>query len=174
MMTLTHKIFLKITQALLFVMLAQYTFSVLADDETADDLPYVKIKHASNFSQLAEQARTQEKIILLEVSASYCEFCELLEEEFIKPMLRNNDYDVDVLIRKIDLDGTHNVIDFSGDEMSIHEFTQQFKAQFTPTLLFLDSNGNEVAPRIVGIYSLDLYGGYLDDALATGLKKIRN
>ena len=162
------------------ILLIQLSFSVSAasdqpsDDEDENTLPYVEIKRATDFSLLAETARAEEKIILLEVSASYCEYCEMLEEEFIKPMLRNSDYTADVLIRKIDMDGYYPITDFSGNNTSPDKFTRDLKVLLTPTLLFFDGNGNEVSPRILGINSVELYGGYLDDGLTAGLKKIRS
>lgn len=168
---------------LLFTLLMQLTLSVSAasgqpaDDDYGDEggsLPYVEIQYVSDFSHLAEIARSENKIILLEVSASYCDYCDLLEEEFIKPMLRNDDYAANVLIRKIDMDSYHKIIDFSGDTVTPYEFTRRLKLKLTPTLLFFDGSGNEVSKRILGINSLDLYGGYIDDALASGLQKIKS
>ena len=160
---------------LLTILLLLFSFSVSAeyDEDDEDELPYVEIKYATDFSQLAEIARTEDKIILLEVSASYCDYCDMLEEEFIKPMLRNDDYTDDVLIRKIDMDSYYTINDFAGHKTTPDEFTRHLKVQLTPTLLFFDGQGNEVSPRILGINSLDLYGGYIDDALKNGLQKIR-
>jgi len=167
---------------LLFTLLLQTCFSVYAASDASGDyndadeaaLPYVEIKYATDFSQLAAIARTQDKIIMLEVSASYCEYCDLLEEEFIKPMLRNDDYNATVLIRKIDMDSYYQIRDFSGDAITPDEFTRRLKVKLTPTLLFLDANGNEVSQRILGINSLELYGGYIDEALNSGLLKIKS
>ena len=106
-----------IMKSLLFILLIQFSFAASAafdlqaeyeeDDEEA--LPYVEIEYVTDLSQLAEEARSEGKIILLEVSASYCDYCDMLEEEFIKPMLRNNDYSADVLIRKIDMDSYYKI-----------------------------------------------------------------
>ena len=165
---------------LFLILLMQLSFAVSAAydlpaeyDEDEDVLPYVEIKYVSDFSRLAEVARSEGKIILLEVSASYCEYCDMLEEEFIKPMLRNDDYTGDVLIRKIDMDSYYNISNFSGDNTTPDKFTKHLNVRLTPTILFFDGNGNEVSQRILGINSIDLYGGYLDDALKTGLQKIR-
>jgi len=157
---------------LLFIILLSWSFSVAADIEDEETLPYVVIKYETDFSQLAEIARSEGKIIMLEVSASYCEYCELLEEEFIKPMLRSGDYN-NVLIRKIEMDSFVLIKDFSGETSTPEEFTRRLKVKLTPTLLFFDGHGHEVAPRILGINSLDLYGGYLDDAIKIGLQKIK-
>jgi thioredoxin-related protein len=167
---------------LLFTFLLQICFTVSAadgpsteyDSDDEASLPYVEIQFATDFFQLAELARAEDKIIMLEVSASYCEYCDLLEEEFIKPMLRNDDYNTDVLIRKIDMDSYYQISDFSGDAMTPYEFTRRLKVNLTPTLLFFDANGNEVSQRILGINSLELYGGYIDEALNSGLLKIKS
>ncbi len=159
---------------LLFIaLLMQWSFSVSADADDDEALPYVEIKYATDFSQLGEIARDENKIILLEASASSCAYCELLEEEFIKPMLRSGDY-TDVLIRKIEIDGSTTIKDFSGESTDPDEFARRLKIRLTPTLLFLDSHGNEISQRILGINSLDLYGGYLDEAINTGLQKIKS
>ncbi len=187
-MILTHNIFTSlfsgsyIMKPLLFVLLTQLSFSASASyeppaehllDDDEDALPYVKIEHAVDFSQLADTARAENKIILLEVSASYCEYCDLLEEEFIKPMLRSGDY-TDVLIRKIDMDSFHMIEDFSDETTNPDEFTRRLKVRLTPTLLFFDGHGNEISPRLLGINSIDMYGGYLDEAIKTGLQKIQS
>jgi hypothetical protein len=35
----------------------------------------------------------------------------------------------------------------------------------TPTLLFLDADGNEISERLVGIWSEDFYGGFIDNRI---------
>jgi thioredoxin-related protein len=147
------------------------------DYQTEDDerhLPYVMIQYATDFSELAQVARNEGKIIMLEVSASYCGYCELLEEEFIKPMLRNDYYSEIVLIRKIDLDSYQTITDFSGNKTAADVFARNLDVKLTPTILFFDGNGNEVSQRILGINSLDLYGGYIEDGLNNGLLKIKS
>jgi thioredoxin-related protein len=165
-----------------FLLMPLYACAVFAsdyqDDYQTDDgeeqLPYVVIPYATDFSQLAQLAGEQKKVIMLEVSASYCGYCELLEEEFIKPMLRNSDYSGIVLIRKIDLDSYQSITGFSGDKTTPDVFARQHKVLLTPTILFFDGDGKEVSQRILGINSLDLYGGYIERSLNNGLQKIRS
>ena len=168
---------------LIFILLIQLYASLASaadpqEDYQADDdeehLPYVIIQYATDFSELAQVAGNEGKIIMLEVSASYCGYCDLLEEEFIKPMLRNDDYSKVVLIRKIDLDSYHTITDFSGNKTTPDVFARHFDVALTPTILFFDGNGNEVSQRILGINSLELYGGYIEDGLNNGLQKIKS
>lgn len=165
-------IFYSMKRLILLTSLCLSIYSLSFSSFAEEDLPYVEIKYADDFSQLGKIARDEHKIILLEVSASDCEYCELLEEEFLKPMLRSGDYQ-NVLIRKIDMDGDQAIKDFSGNTKDPADLSYQLKVKLTPTLLFFDGFGNELAPRILGINSLDLYGGYLDNAINTSLQKIK-
>ncbi|MBT8118740.1 MAG: thioredoxin fold domain-containing protein [Gammaproteobacteria bacterium] len=152
---------------------ANETYDAYELEDEEDILPHVVIQYATDFSSLAKVAREENKIIMLEVSASYCGYCDLLEEEFIKPMLRNDYYSGIVLIRKIDLDSYQTIIDFSGNNTTPDVFARDIDVVLTPTILFFDGDGNEVSQRILGINTLDLYGGYIEDALNNGLKKIK-
>lgn len=49
---------------------------------------------------------------------------------------------------------------------------RQWQAAFTPTVLFFDARGNEIAQRLVGVAMPDFYGAYLDAELATARGKL--
>ncbi len=158
----------------LFTFLLLTTLTLHAEEYDEDDLPFVQISSLRNFSALSKEAASGNKIIMLEVSASYCDYCRTLEEEIIKPMLRSGDYTKDVLIRQLEIDDTYLINNITGEKVTPAELAEKFKIRITPTLLFLDSDGNEVSERILGVYSLDFYGGYVDEALINGLKKIKH
>lgn len=169
---------MKLANILLFILTACMLSFASANDYDEDDeddnsYPYVKILSARDLSALSAQAADNKQVIMLEISASYCGYCELLEEEILKPMLRSGDYHDSVLIRKIELDGYYDIFDFTGDKTTPEKLVKHYRVPVTPTLLFLDSEGNEVAERILGINSLDFYGGYVDDAIEKALLKIR-
>jgi len=142
-------------------------------DYEDEDLPYVEILQASDFAALSRESRATGKVIMLEMSASYCGFCRTLEEEIIKPMLRSGDYEQNVLIRKLDIDSYSDIRHFGGDTISPAQLASQLNVFVTPTLIFLDSRGQEVSDRILGVYSLDYFGAYVDDALIEGHRKIQ-
>ncbi|MCP4485875.1 MAG: hypothetical protein GY820_00895 [Gammaproteobacteria bacterium] len=153
----------------IFAILCFYGIVAVADKS----LPEVEIIEVEDFSQLAEQAAVEQKLIMLEVSASYCSFCLQLEEEIIKPMLRSGDYKANVLIRKFDIDSFSKSRDFNGSPISGASLAQRWNIKITPTLIFLNSQNQEVSERILGVNSLDYYGGYVDDAIDLGLTAIR-
>ncbi len=143
------------------------------DSSYDENLPFVEIKALDSFEAITKNARDNNKIILLEMSASYCGYCKTLEEEIIKPMLRSGDYD-HVLIRKLNIDSHYPMNDLQGNKSSAFKLSSKMGVYLTPTLLFLDGHGNEVSKRITGINTLELYGGYVDDALRQGIEKIQH
>ena len=159
-------------RCLLFLLFILPLTSVFAYEES--ELPYVKIESLTNFASTKEEALNSNKIIMLEMSASYCGYCETLEEEIIKPMLRSGEYTDNVLIRRLQIDEAALLKDTDGIYLTPTEIAEKFNVDITPTLLFIDGNGNEVSEKIRGVYSLDYYGGFVDQAIDQGLIIIRN
>lgn len=120
------------------------------------------------------QAERDCKPLLLEFSASTCSYCQLLEEEVLNPTLLDRDYDRRVLIRKVVIDGARQITNFDGrDTIGANQLARRYKVHVTPTLVFIDSQGQELAKRMVGVTTLDFYGAYLDAALDTAQQKLQ-
>lgn len=159
-----------INRLLLTAVLAAAACSTQAAEEI---LPQVEIQRVEDFSILAKTAKDQQKLIMLQVSASDCNYCAILEEELIKPMLRSGEYDNDVLIRKVDIDSYKTLSGFDGQSISGPQLAKILNIKYTPTLIFLNSENQEVSKRIVGVNSLDYLGAYVDNAIKQGLSVIR-
>ncbi len=142
------------------------------DDDAEQSLPYVEIIDVNDLEALGREARAEGKVILLEMSASYCGYCRTLEDNIIKPMLRSGDYTDYVLIRRLHIDSHYGLRDFNGSKTSPSKFSLRHNVQLTPTLLFLDGEGKEVSERILGVNTLEMYGAYVDKALQQGHQKI--
>ncbi len=131
-----------------------------------------QVQHVEDFSALLAQAKKEKKVILLEMSASYCGFCRKLEAEILNPMIISGDYE-DVLIRHLEIDSYYSINMPDNPSMTPSEYAYSKKIFVTPTLLFLNYKNEEVAERIVGINSVDYFGAYVDEALKEGAKKIK-
>jgi thioredoxin-related protein len=136
-------------------------------------LPPVEVKRATDLALEGRQAERACVPLMLEFSADHCEYCTLLEEEILKPLLRNDAYRRRVLMRKLVLDSGFSVRDFSGDPVSASALAEDYGVFVTPTLLFLDSQGRELAERMVGVTTLEYYGWYLDQALDASQRELR-
>ena len=49
--------------------------------------------------------------------------------------------------------------------ISTSEFASRYGVSLTPTLLFLNAQGVEMSERLVGIWSEDFYGGFIDNRI---------
>jgi len=112
----------------------------------------VSVPRVTDLQALGAEARARNLPILVMFSSEHCPYCMVVREEFLKPMLRSGDYTQRVIIVEIESDETP-LIDFD--------------------VVFLDAEGRELAPRLVGITTVDFYGGYLDEAIDTALLRLR-
>ena len=111
--------------------------------------------------------------ILLFFNRVDCPFCERALREYLGPMQRDPAYADRVMIRQIEIHDSSRLVDFGGRATSHVEFAARHKIQFTPTVWFVDGDGNRLAEPIVGLRTVDFYGAYLDQAIADSLAKLR-
>jgi thioredoxin-related protein len=113
----------------------------------------------------ARLAKSEGLILVLEISSDSCPYCRKIEKLFLLPMQRNAEYDDKILIRSVSLDEFETLVDFEGESISGAEFAARYQASLTPTLLFLNADGTEMTDKLVGIWSEDFYGGFIDDRI---------
>ncbi len=153
-------------RSLLILLLAVTFFSGPAG---ADAVTMIAV---ADLRQEARLARAGNLILVVEFSSEYCGFCRKLEELFLLPMQRNAEYNAKVLIRSISLDAYETLIDFDGRSMSTGEFAERYDVSLTPTLLFLNADGIEMSEKLVGIWSEDFYGGFIDNRIDEAREKL--
>ena len=135
-------------------------------------------KHTSvplvdDLTVIASQSDKEKLPILLMFFAEDCEYCERLEQDIINPMLLHGDFNNRVIVRKVLIDKVDTLTNFAGELTDSDEFANQRGIQVTPTLQFVNSQGNELVPQVVGYQGPDFFSAYLDDALGGSLQKIR-
>ena len=135
---------------------------VIAGTATADSVGMIQ---ATDLRDEARLARDNNLILVLEFSSEYCGFCRKLEDLFLVPMQRNAEYGAKILIRSVSLDSYETLVDFDGRLLSTSEFASRYDVSLTPTLLFLNAEGRELSEKLVGIWSEDFYGGFIDSRI---------
>ena len=145
---------LKLCSLVLFVCVFITSGRVMAVD--------VNISAVSNLEDDGRTSRNSHAVIILYFSAPDCRYCMKLEDAVLNPMLRSSDYDKQVLLRKVDWRSPAIVHGFLGQRISLHSLAERYAVKVTPTLVFVDPNGREVAPRILGFQSADFFWYYLD------------
>lgn len=133
----------------------------------------IQVQRLSDLRADAARAERERIPILIALFASYCEWCERVEQEFLRPMLLSGEYADKVIIRALITDGTDRFTGLDGQSMMPDRFAYQYDAYLTPTLIFIDHRGQELAERMVGLTTPEMYGGYLDQAIEQATAKYR-
>ena len=123
------------------------------------------LQDAHDFRALQQEMQNKKLPLLLAFRADYCGFCKRLEAEYLQPMITSGKYDSRILIRSFNMGDEASVIDFNGDKIDVDEFAARHKVSLTPTLVFLNAQGEEIAERLLGYNSPDFYGAYLENAI---------
>ena len=128
---------------------------------------------AQDLREAGRQAEQHCAPLMLEFSSAFCEYCDLLEREILNPTLLDQDYDQRVLMRRLMIDEDSTLRDFENHTTDAASIAGHYQVRVTPTVLFVDSQGEEIAERLIGISSLDFYGSYLDAALDNSRQRLR-
>jgi len=134
----------------------------------------VEVRELSNLQHDAARAEREQIPILVALFASWCEWCERVEQEFLRPMLISGDYRHTVIIRKLETDGHQPFIGIDGQPEQPEQFARHYHAGLTPTLIFIDHHGNEIAARMVGLTTPEMYAGYIDQAIEQASDRYRH
>ncbi|WP_428603321.1 thioredoxin family protein [Sedimenticola sp.] len=145
---------------------------VIFSESQAEYSPSTSTITATNLQADGEAAQRDNKAILLLVSQEHCSYCVAIKRDVIVPMIMSGNYKNNLLIRELHLDGTSTVIDFDGVERDSYHFTYNYKVSVTPTLLFLDGRGKELAEKMVGFQTPDMYYYYVDQSIQESLKRL--
>lgn len=117
----------------------------------------------------AQAAATKGEVMVLLVSLPGCPYCELVRRNYLLPGRQQSGLHTWQLNIA---DKTTPLLGFDGKTTNAAAQISAWKAGFTPTVLFLGPQGQEVAERLVGVASPDFYGAYLDDRLAQARKAV--
>lgn len=134
----------------------------------------VDVPYSTSLKADAALAKSRGVPVLVMFSAPHCSYCERLLNEFLLPMQRNPEYAAKVLMRRVEVGGTQNLVDFNGKTTTQGDFAARHRIAVAPTVVVFDYQGKMTADPLVGLGPVDYYGGYLDAAIDTGLMKVLN
>lgn len=137
------------------------------------ELPPVTLHNISDLRDEARLARDGQRPIMILFSMRGCPWCSFVEEDFLKPMLRNERYRSQFVIRRVMTDSYANIIDFNGEAISPDKFASRYRASLTPTLVFIDHKGNVIAPTIRGVINTEFYGYDLEQGMEISRQKMK-
>lgn len=120
------------------------------------------IEPVGDLQALGADAARRGVPIVLAVTRDECGYCETLKRDILEPMRIAGEDPRRVLIRELDVDSGAAVVGFDGAPSTAGAVAGAYDAPFTPTLLFVGPDGAEIAERMVGINTPEMYGWYLD------------
>jgi len=140
----------------------------MAQDQT-DELIIV-----SDLQALGQQANKLKLPILMMFSQDNCPYCVLMEENYLRPLLRNREYDEKLLIRKFKIDSDKTLTDFDGSPIKAQALKDRYQSYVTPTLVFVNSNGEQIATKLVGIGTEGFFAGDIDQAIEMARRHLQS
>jgi thioredoxin-related protein len=132
-----------------------------------------QIEPVDNLSHIEQDSTQSQRVVVVLVSQPDCSFCEYVKSVHIEPMLRKGTLANIAVVRELDLAGI-SFTDFSGDSINPGQFARRYNAEFSPSLLFLSANGEQLHEPIIGVVSRDYYGYYLDKAIEKSAKLLND
>lgn len=113
-------------------------------------------------------AQSKGEPLVLLVSVAGCPWCELLRRNYLTPMRAEGLQAFQIKVN----DRTTAVADFKALASTGADIADTYQAKLTPSVLFLNAQGVEIAPRIAGVASADLLGTQLDSALRLARERL--
>jgi len=106
---------------------------------------------------LKNQADSRNLPILIMFSAEDCEFCKVVRENYLLPMAVSGDYESKILFRELLIEDFDYLRNEKGELITGDTLALKYDVEVTPTILFVNSDLQEVTKRIVGIGSRDFF-----------------
>lgn len=162
--------FNKTSKTFMLILLLVFLLKITQQADANSDSSF---KELTNLQKLAEQSQQLKLPIMLMFGAEWCEFCELLQESVFDPMMLGGLYEEKVvLMRHVGVDEAEPIPSWDGTLINKAKWAYELDADLTPTVLFFDANGHEVAPRIIGISEITLYAGLIHQRLNIAYKNM--
>lgn len=129
---------------------------------------------AKDFQADAQLARKNRTPILVFFASQSCPYCHVVEDDYLKPMFNSGDYRDKLLFRVVHIEDQTTLHDFDGAPIDAASFAKNHGVSLTPNVKFLDADGQELVPGLLGLMTRDFYAGYLEDAINDALTKLRD
>ncbi len=126
---------------------------------TATDVSLVESRDLRTDGRTAESRKLPLMVVF---SSDFCPYCELLEEDYLTPMLKSGDYTNRVVIRKFPIDRGRAARHFDGRVLKDWEIAALYEVGITPTVVLVDGNGEELVKRIIGVGNPHYFDYILD------------
>ncbi|WP_298219934.1 thioredoxin family protein [Halothiobacillus sp.] len=109
--------------------------------------------------------RAQKIPMLLFIHASYCGYCQWVDENFIQPMQNDPAYEGQLIVRRIEIDADSSILDRNGQNESNRHFADRMGVHLVPVVAFFGPDGKEIGDPINGVTVQDFYPYYFQQGI---------
>lgn len=124
----------------------------------------------TDLAQASRSANAAGQPLVLMVSLPGCPWCELLRRNYFLPMQSEGLVVYEFMINE----RTRTLQDFQAKRSTPAAISAALKIITTPTVLFFNAQGQEVAARIEGVASADFIGAVIDERLVISRKRLKS
>ena len=129
--------------------------------------PTAALPTTDSLPAAARAAAAQGQPLVVMTTLKGCPFCDVVRNNYLGPMLRQGQ----VVAIQLDMtDRTSALTGFDGKPTTPAAQVTAWKARLAPTVLFLGTDGRELAERLRGVAVQDMFGAYLDMRLSDSRK----
>lgn len=154
---------LKQKKTFIFIVLLLLSSGVIAD---------TKIQTVKDLKLLKEQLELNNLPVLLLFTAQDCDYCEAIRKNHLLPMVESGDYASKMLFRQLYIEDFSYLRNEKGELISGDTVALKYDVEVTPTILFVDSKGQELSERIVGINNLDYFDKLLSTSISNAISRV--
>jgi len=109
-----------------------------------------ELPRAENLQTDAQQAVADKKPIVLFFTLPNCSYCRIVRYDYFLPLLKQRTGNDQPIIREISVTGQNRVTLFDGQRLTETELAERYKVHMTPTVLFVNHEGDVVGNSILG------------------------
>ncbi|RRQ23490.1 hypothetical protein D5687_07005 [Guyparkeria sp. SCN-R1] len=103
--------------------------------------------------------------MLMFFHATYCTYCQTVDDEFLQTMANDPDYEGRLIIRRVEIDSDLPEIEWQGTSYTPVEFARLQGVQLVPEVIYFAPDGKQVVDELKGVTVPDFYPQYLDQRL---------
>ncbi len=128
---------------------------------------------ASDLAEAARTAREKKIPVLIFFTLKSCPYCATARRDHLGPMHTSAKWRDKAVMLELQLDGPQPLRDFAGDATTARDFSRKFSVRSVPTVIVFDDAGVPTTTPLVGLSAGDFYSLYLEQAVESGLIKMR-
>ncbi|UQB41958.1 thioredoxin fold domain-containing protein [Thiomicrospira microaerophila] len=131
------------------------------------------LERQTDLQQVGQVAIERQKPVMLFFNANYCRPCELLKQRALFAQLRFNQFPQGVQFIEVFIDSQQALIDFYGEPISAEDFALFYNVAELPTQVFVNGEGQVVAPPIINNGAYEFYGKLVNARIERALSNMQ-